>query len=905
MPDHDTILFAIGDGLQTINVGFQGTNMPLPAITAPVTIDAQNSPIFPLQIIELKGAALGLPIIADGLTLAAGSSGSTIRGLIINRFTGNGIRISFRSDDNFIEGNRIGTDWTGTQDMRNDQNGIYIDSNRNTIGGTTADKRNLISANLRNGIHINRLSNDNKIYGNYIGTDSTGTQDLGNGASGVFVFSSNGTRIGHFLATLPGAGNVISGNDGWGVILTSLMTGDKPTDNVIAQNYIGTDKNGTAPLGNTFDGVYLIDAFVNFVEENVISANLRNGIGIFDSTDAMIMDNNKVRNNKIGVDKNGAAGMNLGNLSDGIRIENASYNKIGYGGQGNVIAGNGNYGIRIWATVMAGESKFNLVESNYIGTDGTGTQAVKNGHGGILLRQADRNTIGGAAAARNIISGNGTPGLAEPGHGIWLRGSKFNTVSNNYIGYGVGQQALGNLGSGVALEQQGGRLSTDNTGDGNWIDHNRKPQIRDLTADPPPDGGGGNTIRGGPGGKIGANGGLGIDMGPEGVTLNDDNETDGVQNFPVILWATVSQGTITIFGELKSRPNTEFTVEFYGNEVCHQTEQGPYGPGEYFLGSGTVMTDSEGYTTFEFIFEGFYGNYVTSLAINPDNSMSEFSLCYEAQQGTLSQWASSVLGFSSEWSPTDWSAAQARGAPDSFGYGGSATAWSASLADNTTLEFITLGFATPVYATGVTIRETNGNGFVRLIDLLDESYAVRITFVVVDNSLPGTPVDLVINFSRTDYLVTGVRIYTDTTHAPGVWEEIDAVMLHGSASGGAGFGPESASLSASPRARAFSIKRPGVGPSATFAASGPARVGVPVTFRFTNPSYRGTSTTGFRYSFDFNNDRDFTDPGEFSAVASSLASFTFTRRGWHVVHGRIIAPDGRFTDFWTRVFVNP
>lgn len=532
MPDHDTILFAIGDGLQTINVGFLGTGMPLPAITAPVTIDAQNSPFFPLQIVELMG--LGLPPGADGLVLAAGSSGSTIRGLIINRFTGNGIRVNFMSNDNFIEGNRIGTDWTGTQHMGNWQNGIYIDSDRNTVGGTTTDKRNLISANLQNGIHINTASNNNKIYGNYIGTDWTGTQDLGN-ASGVFVHSSSGTRIGHFLATLPGAGNVISGNDAWGVILTSLDTPVKPTDNVIAQNYIGTDQNGTARLGNTLDGVYIIDAFMNFVEENVISANLGNGIAIFESTDPTVTDNNKVRNNKIGVDKNGdfGMGMGMGNLDDGIRIENASYNKIGYGGQGNVISGNGDYGIRIWTTPM-GESKFNVVESNYIGTNGAGNQAVKNADGGILLRQADRNTIGGAAAARNIISGNGTPLGAEPGHGIWLQGSKFNTVTNNYIGYGAGQQALGNEGNGVALQLFRNRSSSDNTGDGNWIDHNKKPQIRDLTTDPAFDGGKGNTIKGGPGGKIGANGGLGIDMGPEGVTLNDDNETDGVQNFPVI-----------------------------------------------------------------------------------------------------------------------------------------------------------------------------------------------------------------------------------------------------------------------------------------------------------------------------------------------------------------------------------
>jgi hypothetical protein len=61
--------------------------------------------------------------------------------------------------------------------------------------------------------------------------------------------------------------------------------------------------------------------------------------------------------------------------------------------------------------------------------------------------------------------------------------------------------------------------------------------------------------------------------------------------------------------------------------------------------------------------------------------------------------------------------------------------------------------------------------------------------------------------------------------------------------------------------------------------------------------------SGFRYSFDFNNDGDFADPGELSDVLAPSAAYTFTTRGWHVVRGRIRAADGRFTDFWVRVFV--
>src|SRR5262249_28625022 len=61
--------------------------------------------------------------------------------------------------------------------------------------------------------------------------------------------------------------------------------------------------------------------------------------------------------------------------------------------------------------------------------------------------------------------------------------------------------------------------------------------------------------------------------------------------------------------------------------------------------------------------------------------------------------------------------------------------------------------------------------------------------------------------------------------------------------------------------------------------------------------------SGFRYSFDFNNDGDFLDAGEGQDGTSPSARFTFTTRGWHVVRGRIRSADGRFTDYWVRVFV--
>jgi len=156
-----------------------------------------------------------------------------------------------------------------------------------------------------------------------------------------------------------------------------------------------------------------------------------------------------------------------------------------------------------------------------------------------------------------------------------------------------------------------------------------------------------------------------------------------------------------------------------------------------------------------------------------------FFLVLSAEAAVIDQWANSVIGFSSQWDSSDWSAAQALGPPNTLAYGDIETAW-APLPDNGTLEYITLGYSTPVYASSTTIRETNGNGFVYRVDVLDQSNVLHTVWTGTDPSLPGSPVDFLVSFSETPFLVTGVKIYTDTNHDLSTWEEIDAVQLHGS-----------------------------------------------------------------------------------------------------------------------------
>ena len=205
----------------------------------PLIIDGTSAPDFAgTPVVELNGVGAGA---SAGLTLAAGSSGSTIKGLAINRFAQEGILIT-ASSNNVIKGNFLGTSAAGTVGLGNLVGvSIILGSTNNTIGGTTAADRNIISANTVDGIQIrNAGTSSNVVLGNYIGLDVTGTVDLGNTNQGVAIFgSATNNTIG---GTAAGAGNVLSGNNGEGV----RITGSGTTGNVVLGNLIGTNAAGTA-----------------------------------------------------------------------------------------------------------------------------------------------------------------------------------------------------------------------------------------------------------------------------------------------------------------------------------------------------------------------------------------------------------------------------------------------------------------------------------------------------------------------------------------------------------------------------------------------------------------------------------------------------------------------------------
>jgi hypothetical protein len=209
-PTVDLISFNIpGDGPHVIAPASE----ELPAISEPVTIDGYTQGDLTSETtddakentrasgtnadlrIEIRGASADPG--SNGLTI--GSSGTTIRGLVITRFQEDstfvlgGSAIVFdisgeRTTNNRVEGNFIGTNRTGTTAEPNEAFGVVNDSTSSgiTIGGTTPASRNLISANAQSGVVLGS-SDANTVRGNLIGTKANGADPLGNGFRAIFA----------------------------------------------------------------------------------------------------------------------------------------------------------------------------------------------------------------------------------------------------------------------------------------------------------------------------------------------------------------------------------------------------------------------------------------------------------------------------------------------------------------------------------------------------------------------------------------------------------------------------------------------------------------------------------------------------------------------------------------------
>jgi hypothetical protein len=526
---------------------------------------------------------------------------STVRGLVV----GGGILLSGGRND-FVTGNFIGTDSTGT--IPKETGGIGIESDNNTIGGTDPADRNIITASGFKAVEIE--SNGNYVEGNYIGIDATGMNPLLNSPAssvlnsnlGVFLIGASHNTIG---GSTPGAGNVIAG---WGNDIFMQGSGDLgqsgymgSTNNLVQGNYLGTNAAGTAFFSpNYLAGVTSIPGCTsNTIAGNLIAGHYQYGISLYASG---IVEGNRIENNGSGI------------------------------------------------ICRSGDT----IQGNLIGTDATGTQAFPNGVG--IWAIGNNNQIGGTTRGDgNVIAFNDGPAVLVYGTGNPIEGNSIfgNNDTNGHTG-----QPIDNLGqdrdslstlfeqnwpggpftgtdsasfSGLTVSQTGSTLTY------NGSLTNGLPSMRYLVT-------------------LAANSSDGKYWGSDYVYLTTDasgqvpftisfpapwgtSNSPGKpsafeyvahslgnyeQNYPVLSSAFSSASDTSIIGTLNGQANTAFRIEFFSNPA---KDPSGYGQGQTYLDYANVTTDANGNVTFtaDLAVGNLAGQWITATATDPNGNTSEFA----------------------------------------------------------------------------------------------------------------------------------------------------------------------------------------------------------------------------------------------------------------------------------------
>ncbi|MCX6805143.1 MAG: right-handed parallel beta-helix repeat-containing protein [Patescibacteria group bacterium] len=511
-----------GSGDDTINFNIPGAGVrtivplsALPPVEAKVDINGYSQPgakantaIAPAALngnllIEIDGTNVAnYALLFDGD--ATGSSGSSVRGLVINRF-GKNNTIIVGANNIAVAGNYIGTDPTGLIDLGNAGPGITSQFGSSNsfdakIGGLSPADRNLISGNEDAGSY----PSDGWLFqGNYIGVDATGLVAMGNstkGASGgISADECENVTIG---GDQQGAINVISGNNSHGIAPhLSINT-------IIAGNYIGVGADGTTPIPNLAAGIVLTGSTNALIggstagSDNTIANSGLQGIYLGTGNDGVVVDSNTVVSNAGGgiymqggtntaitgntVDSNGANGINTfssasnvtikGNTANsnsemGILIDSSSYVTIGGSapGEGNSANNNTSHGIGLHnsstqvvvrANTIDGNASngidvYNLVSDSSI----VGNTITKN-YNGIQIDSSSNIVIGGTAeGSSNTINSN-------TGDGIYI----YNFSSNVSL---QANQITSNGSRGLYVNNSSNiDFGTESANSGNTVDSN-------------------------------------------------------------------------------------------------------------------------------------------------------------------------------------------------------------------------------------------------------------------------------------------------------------------------------------------------------------------------------------------------------------------------------------------------
>ncbi|MFL6210211.1 MAG: right-handed parallel beta-helix repeat-containing protein [Pyrinomonadaceae bacterium] len=497
--------------------------------------------------------------------------------------------------DSSAYGNTIGTDATGTVAMGSGGDGIYVQNSTNvTIGTPHPNDRNLVANNGHFGVYVLGGSTGIKVQGNRIGTDVSGTARMPSAVHGVVIENTGGALV---------TDNLIANSGAVGLVLVGA------SDAVAYSNLIGLSSDGTTAMGNGGDGIYVQNSPRASIglpnNRNIVANSGHHGIYVLGGSTGA-----KLQGNFVGTDASGL--VSRASAVHGILVENTDAVSV----LGNVVGNSGEVGL-----LLAGASHA-VVQGNLLGVGSDGTTPMSNTLDGIFAYNSPHSLIGGAGAG-NVIAANHRYGILVQGNTTDLR------VQGNSIGMDAsGAADLGNTQAGIFIDQSSSNNTIGGTdaGTGNRIAHNGGDGVN--VSD-----GIGNAILGN---SIFANAGLGIDLGPDGVTANDAGDADGganhLQNFPVITSASSAGGTTNAQGTLDSAPNMQYRIELFANTAL---DPSGHGEGQTYLTATDVMTDANGRASFNVNISATAGTLISATATDAENNTSEFSNA-DAEAPTLS-----------------------------------------------------------------------------------------------------------------------------------------------------------------------------------------------------------------------------------------------------------------------------
>jgi len=736
------------EGLDTIAFNIPGATAAAPAVIAvtsslptiveAVNIDGASQPGYSVATgpsVEVSGASL----LEAGFGFDIQDANTTIRGLAITGFPEAGVWAYQNLSGIVIEHNTIGTNAAGAPGKGNGE-GVQLRYISNSFV-----QDNVIAGNTRSGVLIEGGAG-NTVHRNEIGMVAGSTLPLGNTGSGITIYyAASNTAIDD---------NMIAANGAWGIDLQSGA--EQVTGTIIRHNTIGLDANGNA-LPNHAGGVHLGHAPGTVIDGgNVISGNYGTVAAVSVGGPGILVEGNvmpipTIQGNSIGTTADGLEARP--NKYEGIVLAGPALVGGSSPGEGNLISGNGFAGTLSGAgVVLAAGSDGTVIAGNIIGPNAAGA-ALGNGYSGITVVSDVANvTIGGMAAGEgNVIAGNPSNGIAiyalggTPASNITIQGNRIGVnqfdVATGNGGWGV------SVGDGTAITIGGtvagaGNVITANTA-GGVVVGSAASQASILSN------------------RIDGNGGLGIDLGGDGVTGNDaldaDTGPNGFQNAPVLSGANTTGVSFTFDGALLSTVRLQFfaigTAQMLGETVVMTGGDGHYGPAVFtFTGPALALgasiiataTDVDGNTS-EFSGSSMVAGYVGEItSVSPQPAAAGF--------GQMITVLGSGLPVDGGFGVKEGQVVVAQGAsqfPAHLVWGGSSTKW--------TLRLPVSGLAA-------------GNATIRLKNAAGTTTTNEFTFTI--SATPGAPYIQNV-FNATD--PTGFTTTPISELVAGNWITVEAV----------------------------------------------------------------------------------------------------------------------------------